>query len=108
VVDDEREEEVTTDELRDWHAMRAGWTMRCGQWRRDCPERGEYKYHPSHPFPATIDGAASAMPPDAVWIRFAGEWRAFVDEIEYAVVDTGDEIHDRYALAKEVLEENEA
>lgn len=104
---------MTTDELRDWHARRKyladmpglsqqcqdGWTAEHFRMVDD---------NELHLFPATIDGAASAMPSDAVWIRFAGEWRAFVDEIEYAVVDTGDEIHDRYALAKEVLEENEA
>lgn len=96
--------------------MRAGWTYKIWDyggeaWRRDCPERREYKYHPSHPFPATIDGAASAMPPGWDWSKDDDGWQTWEKGSmmqNLGLDDTGDEIHDRYLLAKLAWEAMEA
>lgn len=97
---------MTLDELMDWHARRAGWTMRCGQWRRDCPERKEYEYHPSHPFPPTLDGAASALPMGWEWRRKVAphdveRWEAYrcMPDCYVELIGNGKEIEDRYTLA---------
>jgi hypothetical protein len=60
---------MTITELRDWHAREDGWEYETGpvwQWRK-YNEQGELvaSLNPisdDHPFPATLDGAASAMP----------------------------------------------
>jgi hypothetical protein len=98
-----------TTAARDWHAHRAGWTFKVWDnggegWRREHPDRREYEYHEGHPMPNTLDGAASAMPPGWEWRRYGGEgWRAFTTSgelLQANVPDTGNEIHDRYLLAK--------
>lgn len=98
------------DELRDWHAIRAGWEMRCGQWRRDCPERREYKYHPSHPFPATLDAADASMPKGVMWERYNDKWEACgtIKVYEVWCYDTGDKIRDLYELSKLAWEQEAA
>lgn len=97
---------MTTDELCAWHAMRAGWKLNVwvegdAQWENRFTKKAQYE----DPFPATIDGAASAMPPG--WKMTKGEHYWHVDgtkpnnRYKHATVpDTGDEIHDRYLMAK--------
>ena len=117
---------MTTDELTDWHAKREGWrflTVEEDRANTDDPigikvdswVRKGASYFPEvrtyFPFPETIDGAASAMPPGWVW------WKTVtLTEVEagfemfYRAASptqptiqhkaTGDEIHDRYLLAK--------
>lgn len=92
---------MTTDELRDWHARRAGWEQRpLEAWELDFGQ-GLGLSQEDHPFPATIDGAASAMPPGWGWWLVSAEWVAQGVSTPFVrVTDTGDEIHDRYALAR--------
>jgi hypothetical protein len=107
---------MTTDELTDWHAKREGWRfltveddranaddpigIKCDSWVRKgasyFPEVRSY-----FPFPATIDGAASALPPGWVWYKFLNSWNA--GTVDWPIVKcdiTDDEVHDRYLLAK--------
>jgi len=97
---------MTTEELRDWHAIQKGWkNLGGGYWTPD--KVPSYRCF-SHPFPHTLDGAASAMPVEWWWLRNAedGEplyWFAFHrnSRCSYQVIpDSDDEIHDRYLLAK--------
>ena len=113
---------MTTDELRDWHAREAGWENHPDDgW---CHPDHEYILDRPHPYQPTIDGAASAMPEGWRWGRgcrtrdhLIGCWYASRSltcdqmatmrhhEITNALaqvhcLDTGDEIHDRYLLAK--------
>lgn len=83
--------------------MRAGWKWNVwvegdAQWENRFTKSAQYE----DPFPATIDGAASAMPPGVSWERFNDKWEACGTAIVFEVscYDTGDEIHDRYLLAK--------
>lgn len=102
---------MTPDQRRDWLAEQAGWkyeyTDHPGYFHWNKPGAGT----DDHPFPATIDGAASALPEGWVWGRgrqasFVGDryewhWWAECNKSHYAVStpDTGDEITDRYLLA---------
>jgi len=93
---------MTTEELCVWHAMRAGWKWNVwvegdAQWENRFTKSAQYE----DPFPATIDGAASAMPPGWDWWKSSVEWLAQTAYSPFVKVrDTGDEIHDRYLLAK--------
>lgn len=112
---------MTTDELRDWHAKRLGWTKNenlgppCGwlepdRWTRGDPGNdGTILPLNIHPIPATLDAAASLMPEGWVWMRVSGTdcgkrcllWTATNDSTGFEITpDTGDEIHDRLLLAK--------
>ena len=113
---------MTTDELTDWHAKREGWrflTVEDDRANADDPigikvdswVRKGASYFPEvrtyFPFPATIDGAASAMPPGWGWWRVSAEWVAQAASTPFVrVTDTGDETHDRYLLAKLAWEAN--
>ena len=88
---------MTTRELQDWHIRRVDAAERIASPWSCGDER----------FPATIDGAASAMPPGWTWTRYetdsGGEtWAAGPTLAAYTVkaLGTGNEIHDRYLLAK--------
>lgn len=100
---------MTTDELIAWHAMRAGWKWNVwvegdAQWENRFTKKAQYE----DPFHASIDGAASAMPHEWVWLKELREsdgvcvWSAWPKAFSFVieVVCTGDEIHDRYLLAK--------
>lgn len=82
---------MTTRELQDWHIKRV-----------DKQERIESPWScGDERFPATVDGAASAMPPGWDWWKSSVEWLAQTAYSPFVKVrDTGDEIHDRYLLAK--------
>lgn len=117
---------MTTAQLCDWHAERAGWKYEPGvegdpvwhkrdaNWQRghDHPDGSQYE----HPFPPTLDGAASAMPEGWWWRRSDlswGEtwWLAGPPTVELYTVkipDTNDEPRDRYLLAAlAVMKEDE-
>lgn len=105
---------MTTDELRDWHA-REGQRQTRGR-DTEVWTDGECRIADQlgiHPYPPTLDGAASAMPEGWVWVReystsednydmgFVLTWSAYGPHDEWVKIDdTGDEIHDRYLLAK--------
>lgn len=100
---------MITEELRDWHAIQKGWkNLGGGYWTPD--KVPSYRLF-SHPFPQTLDGAASAMPEGWQWTRtwrntaaFSSKsvltWSAWTTGKSCEVFDTKDEIHDRYLLAK--------
>lgn len=105
---------ATLYELRDWLAKEDGWVYldRKIAWRKKsmmhdpCSNWG-------HPYPPTLDGAASAMPEGWWWQRDQGtepnpqglllKWVACqIGSDRWKIVetrDTGDEITDRYRLA---------
>jgi len=109
---------MTTEELQDWHARHDGWmfgkTRTCtfDHWHNADGEPhldAESEY--VHPYPPTLDGAASAMPEGWQWTRtwrntaaFSSKsvlvWSAWTTGKSCEVFDTKDEIHDRYLLAK--------
>lgn len=102
------------DSVRDEVAKMNGWN-RCGAaWIKETaapPGRraGVIRPPDNHPFPATRDGAASAMPEGWLWRKCGvpSQWNAaksgdcWVDGV--CVLDTGDEIADRYRLARLAL-----
>ena len=103
---------MTLTELRDWHARNDGWRYETGpiwQWRK-CNEQGELvaSLNPvpdDHPFPATLDGAAAAMPLHWWWRKFDAprditRWEAFRMDPDHIVelAGTDCEITDRYRL----------
>lgn len=109
---------MTTEELRDWHAIHDGW-VKCklknrwhSPWNNKCGvcdcNGVTTSAVDSHAYLATLDGAASAMPDEWWWLKNAedGEpiyWFAFHRNSRYnyqVIFDSGDEIHDRYLLAK--------
>lgn len=109
---------MTLDELRDFH-----YREKC---KRDLrgytTERVEKEFDPEHcrrcdaigihPYPATLDGAARAMPDGWIWGRMPTnrngvlEWVAENANLSKGVrtPDTGNEIYDRYLLAKLCIE----
>jgi hypothetical protein len=101
---------MTTDEIRDDVAgMLPEWEHKHGRWyHRRWHVRGSGQKR--HPCPPTLDGAAAAAPKGWSWRR---EYDPGEDEVQWAgfgprgqmviVPDTGDEIHDRYALARACL-----
>lgn len=95
---------MTHDETRDELARLKGWKSR--------PYAGILKlwYHPDgrermdeHPMPPTLDGANAAVPDGWEWARYPSlfrSWVAFRPGRPYVEVpDTGDPVHDLYALA---------
>jgi hypothetical protein len=107
-------EPKTLDELRDWFAARDGWTNDAvpdatGDWEWQKTLRtGDVDKRENHPYPATLDAAAGAMPEQWVWYKTYAEYsgvynsvhpRGLGEAITAEVPDTRDEIHDRYLLA---------
>ena len=107
-------EPTNLTELRDWFAARDGWVevntdRGGGAWRHStlltdpCSNWG-------HPYPATLDAAAGAMPEGYNWFRvgeFSNVYKWSVLTPENRIIDladTGDEIHDRYLLAYRACE----
>lgn len=87
---------MTTDEIRDWLRDRAGWkATHFGGWMN-----ANGALSSDDPFPATVDGAKSAMPPDWTFERVNGEFVGTFEPVTMTVPDTGDEIHDLYVLAQ--------
>lgn len=97
---------MNVDELRDWCARDDGWEYSNGRegpfWINEAA-----RVVLSHPFPATRDGAAEAMPEGWWWLKTdlsyqTTWWVAGPPNLGlYTVktIDTGDEIADRYRLA---------
>ncbi len=109
---------LTPDQVRDWLAEQRGWKYEPSQidgmghqkdywWKYTIsPEHGGRTYNYGHPFPATLDGAASAMPEGWWWHKYHQTPRG----LEYSAgrkgekgytfaPDTGNEINDRHLLA---------
>ncbi len=106
---------MTLTELRDWHAREGGCVFVPHRIFSDCPDLGKWirngRALEQHPFPATLDGAASAMPKGWEWGRGYAypasgmariRWVAFRWEptyLELEILASDDEITDRYRLA---------
>lgn len=101
------------DSIRDWIAKHAGYYLSQNDpWPMVIWKHAEKDSVGGHPFPPTLDAAASAMPEGWTWTReylapyydqetgLRLTWRGFHDKYgsEY-LLDTGDEIADRYRLA---------
>lgn len=93
---------MTTQEIRDELARMDGWEPVDHGWMND------HECVNDHPHPATLDGAAAAMPEGVKWSKHGtygrarcATYRAYAanNKMLAMVLDTGDEIHDRYALA---------
>ena len=107
---------MTLDELRDWYAEQRGWRIFREGFPRPLylapgkPVDAECRLE--NPFPATLDGAARAMPDGWIWGRMPTnrngvlEWVAENANLSKGVrtPDTGNEIYDRYLLAKLCIE----
>lgn len=102
---------ATLDELRDWLATDSGYKkLTMDGWLH--PQQYPIVVA-GHPYPRTLDGAASAMPEGWWWQRDQGtepnpqglllKWVACqIGSDRWKIVetrDTGDEITDRYRLA---------
>lgn len=108
---------ATTSELRDWLAVKAGWTHTTdGIWcSPECKDPNDFAMCVrsgvlpclNHPIP--LDLASLALPEGWTWERSEEEfsesgWRAYHTGRSYVhVPDTGDEIHDRLALKVAVM-----
>lgn len=93
---------MTTGQVRDEIARLDGWTLEeDGMWYK----AGEWP-RKEHPFPPTLDGAASALPKGWEWTlayHYDGvkRWAAQDKNCRNTQMkaNTGNEIYDRYALA---------
>lgn len=107
----------TLDALRDWFAERAGYVKQqvpnytgfgppCSYawFKNGEPDANYWNNYRPHPIPATLDAAASAMPEGWRWTCCSQLWHAIPHEGKphkhITVPRTGDEIRDRFALAK--------
>lgn len=104
--------------LRDWHAKRAGWKCVRAYYGKDIYHEETWTHQTAnfgfnaigpgdHPFEETIDGAASAMPPGWGWVLcWQTRTKAWIAQCidrplpSQTVEWTGNEIKDRYTLAK--------
>lgn len=108
---------MTLDELRDWHARRAGWTHEGGCKWFNANRSGIDATFYNHPFPATLDGADAAMPNGWDWSReyrggsivwFASNMAEYPHTKRCHVVGTTDKIRDLYELSKLAWEQEAA
>ena len=106
---------MTTDEVRDELARRARWEPYTASDDVTVWHRGEVAVNyevSNHPYPPTLDGANAAVPECYHWERFNGRWFAYRGTpqkpkhviqtgVQYGICvpDTGDPVHDLYALA---------
>lgn len=108
------------DDVRDELARRKGWnkpgtfpastgnelldalnrTIARGCWWK-VSANGTLEHTHTHPFPATLDGADSAVPDGYYWTRSAYSW--FGSKIPFGaevhIPDTGDKVADLYRVA---------
>lgn len=119
---------MTTDEIRDELARLKGWTRICGvtgmlKEDGDLHLKWKLRHHEQwdHPYPPTLDGANAAVPECYHWERFNGRWFAYRGTpqkpkhviqtgVQYGICvpDTGDPVHDLYALALACVRAEEA
>ena len=98
---------ATLTELREWLAKEDGWRYETGpiwQWRKYNADgdmiRSLHPVSSDHPFPPTLDGAASAMPEGClVECSRSYWWEEDMTAGQARVERTKDEITDRYRLA---------
>ena len=109
---------MTTDELRDWHARRAGWVYIESRiaWRHESLMHDESSNW-AHPFPPTLDAADASFPPDWDWSReyrggsvvwFASSMAEHPNTKRCHTIGTDSKIHDLYALAKLAWEQEQS
>jgi len=121
---------MTLDELRDWHARRAGWNEpgtepeRTGDFVMDAMRQtlargswwkivgNDFQRSSNHPFPPTLDGADASFPKGWEWGRTPprGDWCAVSLErgITEQTAYTGDKPRDLYELSKLAWEQEAA
>lgn len=104
------ETQMTLQKIRDWHARQSGWAMVRGCWERFAAHLNKHEHSVEHPYPATLDGAASAMPFNwqVLKHRYPMEnrpsWIAEGNPDRIVILSSDDEIYDRYLLAMKVRE----
>lgn len=103
---------MTLDELRDWHAKRAGWTQKIEGDFEDAKWCLHHHSQWDHPFPPTLDGADASFPKGWEWGRTPprGDWCAVSLErgITEQTAYTGDKPRDLYELSKLAWEQEAA
>lgn len=93
-------QKMSTDELRDWIAYCIGWRRNIlGGW--DSPDDSS-KDQLLHPIPDTLEGIHLSLPPGWSWDKYLDD-AAYSASTKYgtpiSVLDTGDEIYDRFLLS---------
>ena len=103
---------MTLEELRDWHAKRAGWTQKIEGDFEDAKWCLHHHSQWDHPFPPTLDGADASFPKGWEWGRTPprGDWCAVSLErgITEQTAYTGDKPRDLYELSKLAWEQEAA
>ena len=100
---------MTLDELRDWHARRAGWTQKIEGDFEDAKWCLHHHSQWDHPFQPTLDGADASFPKGRVWYRYLDYFSGLVWKCgEVAIYDTGDKPRDLYELSKLAWEQEAA
>jgi len=100
---------MTLDELRDWHARRAGWTQKIEGDFEDAKWCLHHHSQWDHPFPPTLDAADASFPKGRVWYRYLDYFSGLVWKCgEVAIYDTGDKPRDLYELSKLAWEQEAA
>lgn len=118
---------MTLDELRDWHARRAGWTYHpnlsgIGGGPNQHPATGAFWTRGNesvwvHPFPPTLDAADASFPQWWDWSReyrggsvvwFASSMAEHPNTKRCHTIGTDSKIHDLYELSKLAWEQEQA
>jgi len=104
---------MTLDELRDWHAKRAGWTQKIEGDFEDAKWCLHHHSQWDHPFPPTLDAADASFPQKWRWARGLYFWTADGtarhNQHKHAKIqDTGDKPRDLYELSKLAWEQEAA
>lgn len=108
---------MTLDELRDWHAFRAGWTQKIEGDFEDAKWCLHHHSQWDHPFPPTLDGADASFPQWWDWSReyrggsvvwFASSMAEHPNTKRCHTIGTDSKIHDLYALSKLAWEQEQA
>jgi len=97
------------DDARYWLAVDDGWTL-CGEvdemqvWERGSAAENNYEQC-TDPYPATLDGAAAALPKGWEWMRWYTQddrdwvgWRLAAPMVGAVIQCTGNETLDRFRL----------
>ena len=100
---------MTLDELRDWHAFRAGWTQKIEGDFEDAKWCLHHHSQWDHPYPPTLDGADASFPKGWEWRRFTKVWWAEWGGVNTLFVDaTESKPRDLYELSKLAWEQEAA
>ena len=98
--------EMSAAQCADWLAERERWESFNGGWRREIPERHEYEYRDTHPYPLTLDAAAGALREPWYLVRvshYGVRWACHIERMnpacERLVVDAPDRMTAEYRAA---------